>query len=51
MKLHIKMLNLQVNNLATTTILVALHNGDIQDLDDVRVFESSIRFDLLHDLF
>ena len=52
MKLHNKMRDLQVNNLAaTTTILVTLHNSDIQDLDDVRVFEPSIRFDLLHDLF
>lgn len=51
MELHIKMLDLQVNNFATTAILVTLYNGNIQDLDDVRVFESSIRFDLLHDLF
>jgi hypothetical protein len=51
MKLHNKMRDLQVNNLATTTILVTLHNGDIQDLDNIRMFEPSIRFDLLHDLF
>jgi hypothetical protein len=38
--------DIQVNDFAITSFV--LHDGRVQDADDVRVPESSIRFDLAH---